>query len=158
MAAITAALVLVAAGLLVRIAVIDFRSFRISNADVIVLCAVALALIAVAPGAGVPSDLAAGALLFGLGVLFWLLRMMGAGDAKLYLPIGFLVGWNGMALFAILLLPASLLLMLVVRLGPALLPASGFVERLRHIAARRTYPYGVPMALAALVAMLTTRL
>lgn len=100
------------------------------------------------------ADVAAGVILFVLGVVFWLLRMMGAGDAKLYLPLGILIGWQGLTAFALLLLPVSLLFLGLLKVGPRILPQNARIgARLAELRARRTIPYGVPMAAAAIVAL-----
>jgi prepilin peptidase CpaA len=99
--------------------------------------------------------LAAGLILFVLGVVFWLLRMMGAGDAKLYLPLGILIGWQGLLPFALLLLPVSILFLGVMAAGPRLLPgASAVGVRMAEIRARRAIPYGVPMAATAIAVLI----
>ncbi|TBF97710.1 hypothetical protein ELG65_02650 [Rhizobium leguminosarum] len=40
-------------------------------------------------------------LLFALGIGLWTFGLFGAGDAKLFLPIGLFIGWNSMLPFAI---------------------------------------------------------
>lgn len=138
---------------LLRIAWGDARRLKIRNVDVLVLTALALGLSASRAGHAILPDLAAGAMLFLLGLVFWLLRMMGAGDAKLYFPLGVVIGWGGLAFYALALIPASLLLWLSVRLGPAILPEGALRARLAHFASTRRYPYAVPMIAAALVAL-----
>lgn len=135
--------------LLARIAWIDFLTLRIPNRDVLVL--LALSLVFLLPGvtqAGL-ANLVPGLLLFLLGVLFWLLRMMGAGDAKLFLPLGILIGWDGVLVFALGLLPFSLLLLAFVKLGrKGALGQGSIARRLAEIGASGGIPYGVPMAAA----------
>ncbi|MBB6224931.1 Flp pilus assembly protein protease CpaA [Rhizobium leguminosarum] len=53
---------------------------------------------------GIGGDVGAGLLMFMLGVVLWAFRLFGAGDAKLFLPIGLFVGWHEMLPFAFLLL------------------------------------------------------
>lgn len=148
-------LALACAGWMLRIAWRDFWTLRISNRDVAVLLAMALLTRAAMGFPGGWADLAAGALLFVMGVLFWLMRMMGAGDAKLYLPLGILIGWAGLVPFAVLLLPVSLIFMGLVALGPRVLPGGwAAVARLAQIRAQRRVPYGVPMVATALIVMI----
>lgn len=153
--AVDIAVSVVALGLLGRVAWIDFCTLRIPNRDVLILLVVCLVL--VVPGvtpAGF-ANLVPGALLFGLGVLFWLLRMMGAGDAKLFLPLGILVGWQGVLIFAIGLLPFSLLLLALVALGKRGWMGQEFLgRRLAEIGQTRGLPYGVPIAAAGTAAVL----
>lgn len=141
--------------LLARIAWIDFRTLRIANRDVLVLTAVAAVLLI--PGVTPEgwANLVPAFVLFALGVLFWLLRAMGAGDAKLFFPLGILIGFPGLVIFALGLLPFSLVFLLLTRLAKRGLTGQGAVSlRLAEIAAGRGIPYGVPMALAAALAIL----
>ncbi len=141
--------------LLARIAWIDFSTLRIPNRDVLAL--LALSVVLVVPGvtgAGM-ANLVPGILLFGLGVLFWLFRMMGAGDAKLFLPLGILIGWDGILIFAVGLLPFSLVLLGLISLGKRGLAGQGAIgRRLAELSQVGGIPYGVPMAAAAFVAVL----
>lgn len=149
------ALSLASVGWLGVIAWRDFWTLRISNADVAIMLCLAVLTRAALGFPGGWSDLAAGLILFVLGVVFWLLRMMGAGDAKLYLPLGILIGWQGLLPFAVLLLPFSVLFLGMMAAGPRLLPQGSAVGgRMADIRARRTIPYGVPMAATAIAVMI----
>lgn len=149
------ALAWIGLGLIARIAWIDFNTMRIRNADVIVLVGVALSLWASLTGARDFWDLAAGLMLFGLGFVFWLFRLMGGGDAKLFLPLGILVGWNGLLVFAVALLPASILSLVLFRSMRTYLPmTSVFAIRAQEIAAKRGVPYAVTLFLATIPAIL----
>ena len=154
MTLIAPALALVACGWLLVIAWRDFWTLRIGNKDVAILLALAALTRAAMGFPGGWADLAAGLILFVLGVVFWLLRMMGAGDAKLYLPLGILIGWQGLLPFALLLLPVSVAVLGLMALGRRTLPpASRLGQRLQAIAARRAIPYGVPMVIAAIISL-----
>lgn len=144
---------LAGAGLLLRVAVGDFLTLRIPNRDVLVLLALAVTASALRADPGLWPDLAVGLLLFALGFVLWLVRAMGAGDAKLYLPLGILVGWQAVAVYALALIPATLLLIVFVRAGRRWLAEGTIRARLEVFARTRAYPYAVPMVLAALVAL-----
>lgn len=141
--------------LLLRIAWTDFRSFRIPNADVIVLVSASLAQWSALTGGRDLADLGAGLFLFAMGFVFWFLRLMGAGDAKLFLPLGIMIGWANLPIFALCLLPASLLCLLVLRLARRAAPAGGMLpRRLHQISRMKGVPYAVPLTLAALPALI----
>ena len=110
-------------------AVSDFKSWRIPNWTILALIAVyavgtavktvvaptnVLSLLEAHHAAegffdvhAIWSDLGAAGLLFVLGVIFWLVRMFGAGDAKLFFPIGLYIGWIGLLPFSVLLVVAG---------------------------------------------------
>lgn len=137
------------------LAVIDFWTLRIRNLHVLGMIGLAVAVLALRSRDVLVPDLAAGVLLFALGFVFWLLGMMGAGDAKLYLPLGVLIGWSGLAVFALLLLPVSLLVLILIRTGGRWLPAGRVAARVADLSRSRRIPYGVPMALAAMGAIIS---
>lgn len=150
----------VAVVLLARIAWIDFQTLRIPNRDVLWLVAVTAVLLLPGVTPAGWANLVPALILFLLGVVFWLLRAMGAGDAKLFFPLGILVGWQGIGLFALCLLPFSLLFLALAKLAAAgkLVQGSsgqgGLAARLAEIGRGRGIPYGVPMAFAATAATL----
>lgn len=149
------ALAWIGLGLLARIAWIDFRTMRIRNTDVLVLIAVALALWASLTGLRDWWDIVAGLFLFVLGFAFWMLRLMGGGDAKLFLPLGILVGWEQLMVFGLALLPASLLSLILLRGLRTYLPGTSLVAlRAQEIAKKPGIPYAVPLFLAAIPALL----
>lgn len=155
MTVVSSLLLVIALIWLIWIASEDFMTFRIPNRHVLGLFLLSLMVAAAqGPAAALP-DLAAGALLFGLGFVMWLLRLMGAGDAKLYLPLGILIGWDGLAPFVIFLLLASLLFLALLWWARRFSAGGwGATRRLKEIAAGRAVPYAVPMALAAVLAVL----
>jgi prepilin peptidase CpaA len=139
---------------LCRIAWVDFMTLRIRNKDVLILLALVLVLWLVRSGGRDWIDLLAGGILFVLGVVFWALRMMGAGDAKLFLPLGVMIGWSDLMLFAVALLPATLLTLALFLGLRWIAPKTGLVGgRLQQIARLRGVPYAVPLFLAAIPAM-----
>lgn len=136
-----------------RIAWFDFQTLKIRNLDLMLLLVPAFTLAATRGGAGLLPDIGAGCLLLVLGILIWLLRMMGAGDAKLYFPLGLAVGWNGLAIYALGLIVASFGLMLAVRLRNVI-STGAFRDRLAFFHKSKAYPYGVPMSFGAIAAMI----
>lgn len=144
----------------------DFRTWKIPNTLVLALVALyALRAAAVMLGSedvgaalfassGIGGDIGAGLLMFMLGVGLWAFRLFGAGDAKLFLPIGLFIGWHGMLPFAVLLLVLGVVTLLVLRL-PVPLPVAhlAFFMRIEEIRASRKIPYGVIMVFAALLTL-----
>lgn len=145
--------------LLVYIATRDFLTLRIRNEQVSALLILALVVVVIDEHSPWLPDAAAGGVLFVLGVAFWATGMMGAGDAKLYLPVGLLIGWGGLAIFAVCLLIASVLFLLVIRIVAALPEGPGPARRrLRQIAAGQGVPYAVPIAVATIATVLVRSL
>jgi prepilin peptidase CpaA len=142
-------------GFLLRIAWHDFRTFRIRNRDVLILSGMVMLLMLLRGFAGAMPDLLAGLLLFALGFVLWLLRMMGAGDVKLYLPLGVLVGWSLLPIYVVFLLIGSLGLILAIWAARRFPSDRGVIRaRLSEIAAAKSVPYAVPMAFGAIVTLL----
>ncbi len=144
----------------------DFRLWKIPNAIVLALTAVyvlhaALKLLtaedvgaALFSSSGIAGDVGAGLLLFALGFGLWSFKLFGAGDAKLFLPIGLFIGWHGMLPFAIFLLIGGIAALLILKLPtPLQLAHFSVVMRLEEIRATRKIPYGVIMVAAALAVM-----
>lgn len=106
-----------AVGILLWIAVQDIRYHRIRNRAVLTLL---LLYLPQQGGFGFPhftSDLLAGGTLFGVGFLLWLVRALGAGDAKLMLALGLLLGIDGLQIFAFYLFSVTLLFVITSRLS-----------------------------------------
>ncbi|MBX4959666.1 pilus assembly protein CpaA [Rhizobium lentis] len=144
----------------------DFRTWKIPNSLVLSLVtlyavrAVAELLgsedvgAALFASSGIGGDVGAGLLMFMLGVMLWAFRLFGAGDAKLFLPIGLFVGWHGMLPFAVLLLVLGIVTLLALRL-PVPLPVAhlAFFMRIEEIRTTRKIPYGVIMVFAVLLTL-----
>ncbi|CAN7327105.1 prepilin peptidase [Pararhizobium sp. LjRoot238] len=141
----------------------DFRSWKIPNGAILALlalyCLRALAGLlttddigaALFSSIGIGGDAAAGLLLFALGVGLWTFGLFGAGDAKLFLPIGLFIGWHSMLPFAIFLLIGGVLALLALRLPmPLQLAHMSIFMRIEEIRTMRKVPYGVIMVFAAL--------
>lgn len=146
-------------GFLALIAWRDFLTFRIKNRDVLILSGLVAVLLLLrgieGPVSVVLPDLAAGALLFALGFLMWLIGAMGAGDVKLYLPLGVLIGWALLPIYVVFLLVASVLMLVAVWLGRRFPSDRGrFRARLTDIARTKAVPYAVPMVLGAILTLL----
>jgi len=141
----------------------DFRSWKIPNGAILALLALyclraSAGLLmtddvgaALFSSVGIGGDVGAGLLLFALGVGLWAFGLFGAGDAKLFLPIGLFIGWHGMLPFAIFLLIGGVLALLALRLRmPLQLAHMSIIMRIEEIRATRKVPYGVIMVIAAL--------
>ncbi|NDW01118.1 prepilin peptidase [Salipiger sp. PrR002] len=139
-----------AIGLLGWVAVYDARHFRIRNAEVLIM----LALYVLAQGALLfPTflgDLLAGGLLFGIGFVMWLLRGLGAGDVKLMLPLGMMLGVSGLLPFAVLLMVLSVLLYLLIVIARACRAERGLWGWFARRKTEGRIPYGVILALSAI--------
>ncbi|MBX5009738.1 pilus assembly protein CpaA [Rhizobium lentis] len=144
----------------------DFRTWKIPNSLVLALVtlyavrAVAELLgsedvgAALFASSGIGGDVGAGLLMFMLGVMLWAFRLFGAGDAKLFLPIGLFVGWHGMLPFAVSLLVLGIVTLLALRLPVPLRVAHlAFFMRIGEIRASRKIPYGVIMVFAVLLTL-----
>lgn len=133
----------------------DFCTLKIRNKHVVALSlGAALLLLPGVSDFGL-ANLIPAVLLFVLGVVFWLFRMMGAGDAKLFFPVGLIVGLAGAAIFAALLLPASLITLALIWAGSKGWLGQGFIgRRLKEIKRMGGVPYAVPMFLATLGSVL----
>ncbi|WP_246676132.1 pilus assembly protein CpaA [Mesorhizobium sp. B2-5-4] len=160
--------IIAAAGLILIAAWQDFIAWKIRNWTVLTLVAdyALLALIRWAgpPGAGIlagidsdsplQGDLAAGLLLLTIGFALWALRMLGAGDAKLFFPIGLFVGLNHLFSFAVGLAAGGAVVSLALQFPvPLRYQACSALSRIEEIRKSRKVPYGVIMAAAALIAM-----
>ncbi|ANT63766.1 hypothetical protein AYJ57_25195 (plasmid) [Salipiger sp. CCB-MM3] len=149
---------LAAAALMAGIALRDAKQFRIPNAAVLAM----LALYLVAQGALLfpdwTGDLFAGVLLFALGLVMWLLRALGAGDAKLMFPLGLSLGASGLMPFAILLMLVSILLYIAILISRLLKSERGLGGWFSRMKTEGRVPYGVPLALASVPVLIVQAL
>lgn len=145
----------------------DFLTWKIRNGTVLALIAVYVVLAAAnylwryrysgtlpAGHLSLASDLGAALLLFAVGFALWLVRMLGAGDAKLFFPLGLFIGFHHLLLFAIILALAAVVVTLALKFRiPIQYHGLPYVARLEEIRSTGKVPYAVLMAAAALVAM-----
>jgi prepilin peptidase CpaA len=134
----------------------DFRKFRVRNVSVLSLLAVYV-VYAVARGSFqlVLDDMAGGFLLLVLGVAYWLAKLMGAGDAKLFFAVGCWVGLNDLLGWSILLLLLSFGLLALVKVPfPKGMRDLSVVRRLDELRRGKKVPYAVPISLATVITLL----
>jgi prepilin peptidase CpaA len=147
---------------LVFLAVIAWRDFltsRIRNRDVLVMIVLVSILLLLrgmqGPLTGLLPDVLAGTLLFALGFVMWLAGAMGAGDVKLYFPLGMLVGWALLPVYVVFLLLASVVMLVAIQMARRFPHEGGRLRgRLTEIALSRKVPYAPPMAIAATLTLL----
>ncbi len=153
-----ATLVLIAACLgFLYAAFTDFRSWKIHNQTVLALIFLYAVYAACSPHVSIVwfpkveflSALGAGALLFATGFLLWQFKLLGAGDAKLMLPVGLFLGWSNLMTYALFLIGFALLIMLLLRVPlPYGLSRTWPGMRLNEIRRTGKIPYGVVMVAA----------
>lgn len=139
---------------LFRIAWVDFWTLRIANIEVIGLSLLLGVGLLASQGMAGGWDFAAGLLLFAVGFGCWAAGLMGGGDAKLFLPIGLLIGWDGLIWFAVFLAPAALATLIIFWIvGRLARGGSRLARRLEEIRVVRGLPYAVPILVAAVAAL-----
>lgn len=131
--------------LLAYIAVTDFRTFKISNKSIVLLLLLygMYAFVFRSPYQ-ILSNIALGALTFGLLLLFYARGLIGGGDVKMVPVVVLWVGIHGALIFSVLLLLFVVLHLIAVKAGWAPTLAIG-----RH----RAVSYG-PSVAAALVCLI----
>lgn len=136
--------------LLIAIAAYDGRHFRIRNSSVLI-CLGLYAVVQVASGfPDLIGDAIAGALLFGIGLIMWLLRGLGAGDAKLMLPLGLHLGYFGIVPFGTFLAIVSLMMFAAIHLFSRIAPSTRTGMWFMDMRQKGRVPYGIVLTLAAL--------
>ncbi|MDA7422460.1 prepilin peptidase [Tritonibacter multivorans] len=145
----------VSVGLLIWIAVQDIRYQRIGNRAVLALL---LLYLPAQGGFGFPnlaSDFLAGSTLFGIGFLLWLVRALGAGDAKLMFPLGLLMGIDGLPIFAVALLFGTVLFTTTSRLSIYFNLENSISTWLRRCRDQGETPYAPLLVVASISALIT---
>ena len=128
----------------------DIRYHRIRNRAVLTLL---LFYLPQQGGFGFPhftSDLLAGGTLFGVGFLLWLVRALGAGDAKLMLALGLLLGIDGLQIFAVFLFSVTLLFVITSRLSTNFQSENPIFRWLSSCRNQGITPYGPLLAAASI--------
>jgi prepilin peptidase CpaA len=148
----------VAIVMLIRIAYLDLVSLRIRNDHVLPLLATALAIVILdfmrtRDLIGTLTLLGAAALVFVVLFVLWMLKKVGAGDVKLLAIMPLLVGINGSVTFVLALLVVTLLIYAAMKF-PMLLPQQLYKAQLEAMRRDRRIPFGVPIAFAAILALL----
>jgi prepilin peptidase CpaA len=148
------ALLLLIAGLLTYLGYQDFWHLKLPNSSIAVLFVAVLSFVWVKHYPNWQPSLIAGGGFFIMGIVFWLFGLMGAGDAKLMLPLGLLIGIPGFLVFAIALVFYTLLLLIVVKLAKHLSNAQHpILQRLYSIARLGKVPFGLPLIAATATVM-----
>jgi prepilin peptidase CpaA len=143
------ALLLLIAGLLSHLAHQDFWHLKLPNPSIAALLLAVLGYIWIKYYPSWQPNLIAGGILFIMGIVFWLFGLMGAGDAKLMLPLGILIGIAGFLVFAIALIAYTLLLLIIIKLAKHLRNAQQTtLHRLYTIAEQGKVPFGIPLIAA----------
>lgn len=133
--------------LLAWAAISDARNRRIPNAAVLAVLALFVLWALVARGQDLGSSLAAAAISFGLGYIMYLMKVMGAGDVKLFAALALFTGLAGLPAFAL----ATALtggLMAVFSLAANPRRAAALFARQNREASDRGIPYGVAISAA----------
>lgn len=149
------ALLGLAIAFLARICWTDFFYLKIWNRDLTTLLAITLLFLVVSWPADLLLRLAFSAIIFALGLVFWLLHALGAGDVKLFGIVGALIGSTDALIFVGLILLFALAMVAVFRKVEYLrliphLAGSRVVE----LASTGRMPYGVPISLATIALVL----
>lgn len=156
---------IVAAFVFLYVAWNDFRFWKIENKTVLFLIALFVVHAASAKAAsGVLAltvdpifSFLAGTLLFVIGIVLWMFKMFGAGDAKLFFPIGLFLGWDFIFSFSIGLIIFGTLMLIILRFPlPIYLSMTFTGMRIEEIRKTQKIPYGVVMALPT-VCLLTVK-
>jgi prepilin peptidase CpaA len=147
----------VAVAILLRVCWTDFFDLKIWNRDLFALLLVTgLMLIIVWPW-DILLRLGFGATLFCLGLIFWMLRWMGAGDVKLLGTVGCLVDSEHLFMFVLLNLIFATGMVVFLRKAETL-------RLIPHLAGRRAVelaaggrvPFGIPIALSAIAVLVVS--
>jgi prepilin peptidase CpaA len=138
---------------LIAAAVSDVRRRRIPNWTVIALLVLFVPWIFVGPAVSFTWALAAFAIALVASLALYLLNVIGAGDSKLFAAVALFAGMKGLGALAL----ATALIGGVIAIGVMLVNPKRVLRGLtaKGRAEQKGIPYGVPIALAALLVMFT---
>lgn len=139
---------------MVGVAWYDARHYKIRNSVVLTLLGLYLVVAGISGFGSWQGDLIAGGLLFSVGFVMWMLRGLGAGDAKLMFPLGMLLGFDGLLPFAVLLMVFSVLLYVGIVISRALGARRGIGGWMAGMKTTGKVPYGVLLAIASVPVLL----
>jgi len=153
--------IVVKAGIIIilgYIAISDFNTQKIRNRHLVFLLMGSLALCAIRLWAGetmwsVLQEAAVAAGLFLVLFVFWMFGKLGAGDVKLLVIVPLIVGIDGSMTFAVGLLVFTSIIYMLTKF-PILVPQRWFKTYLLGLGKTGRIPFGVPISLAAVVALL----
>lgn len=156
---------LLAAALFIACAVTDFRTWKIPNTLVLAASAAYVPygflsqMAGWKPAADPLTDLGAAALLFVIGFAFWAVKLFGAGDAKLFFPVGLFTGWANLLPYALNLVLLAVVAFLLLKWPlPLQVRMTAFGTRLEEIRKTGKVPYGVVMVGALFLTFIQFRL
>lgn len=152
------ALVVASMFVLGRIILTDFREQKIRNEQVLQLLALGAAMRILQYTGSFDlvllwQPLLIAAMLFLLLIGFWMMGKLGAGDVKLLSVVPLVVGAQDILAFAIIfLLLANAISLLMKR--PELIPQPDWRLHMQELAVRNRVPLGVPIGIAASIALI----
>lgn len=127
-------------------------TLKIQNRDVLIILGIGVAYSVLFHFSDLPYRAGLAAFLFAVPFIFWLFKTIGAGDVKLMGSVGFVVGLDNALLFVVGVLLVSLIMLVLLRLSVRLtLVPSALLQRFMAILDQRRVPYGVPIAVSAIV-------
>lgn len=145
--------------LFIMVAMIDYQTRKIPNDLVVAGIGLYVLWALSAPAAEPLTDIMVGAGLFAFGFICWMLRLLGAGDAKFMLVCGLFSGLEQLPVFAVWLgligVAVYVLVVLTRRVDVTLMLTR---LGLRGIEETGKVPYGVPLALATTAAFIARML
>jgi len=138
-------------------AVNDVRYRRIQNLTVLALIVLFGAWFLVEPSASLASSLAAGFIVFAGGFVLYWFKIVGAGDSKLATVVALFAGLRGLPHFVVYMtLAGGVLALCMLAAQPTRVMVLLHVRGRGH--AYRGVPYGVAIAVAGAISLLTTAL
>lgn len=155
---LTAACAAILIGLAARIGWSDLSRRTIRNNDVLAFlgAGLTLAVLRAVPGmdwGSLAADLGVGLLVFATGLVFWLMRRLGAGDVKYLASATVAIGVEDLFPFLAALLAFSLVALYLARF-PMFVPVRWHRLFFTRTSGTSLIPYGVLISLAVSVALL----